>query len=335
MDYSLGNIWYLLLLLLVPVLGMMMVAFLRWRKKKQKQFADPRFSKDLFSEDKRFTAYMPILYLLAVVFLIFSIVDVLGGSEKVESQQKINNVLFVLDVSNSMNAEDIEPSRLQMAKNIMLTSMEKFSSERVGIVVFAGEARSIMPLTTDLTAAQTYISGIETSIIKTQGTDFLKAMQEAVKKFKTVSPGARDVVLISDGEDNEGNDRAAMNLAKKEGIRVHTIGIGTTEGAPVPEYLYGQLMGYKLTRNGQTVVSSRQENALKSLAQGTSASYIDGNSLEQSADQLITSLKKHSASSNILVESSNAKRYYQYFLLVSIAFFAIIYLFNPKKDFNL
>lgn len=336
MDWSLGNYWYLLLLLVIPLIGMILIAFVKWRNARKSIFAEQRFQGELFEKTNKFSKIFPVLYLLAFTFLIFSIIDLLGGNEQVKSQQKMNNVIFLLDVSNSMNAEDIQPNRMTMAKNVMVNSLKGFTNDRVGIVVFAGEARSIMPLTTDFTAAETYISGIETSIVQIQGTDFLKAMQEVVKKFKNVPKGARQIVLISDGEDNEGNDKAALNLAKKEDIRITSVGIGTEEGAPVPEYVYGQLMGYKVDMTtGQTVVSKRQTNALSSLASGTGGNYIDGNSLEDASKKIVSSLNEKGGVTNVMIDSQNAVHYYQYFLAVSLLLFLVIYLLNPKRDFNI
>ncbi|MBW8359804.1 MAG: VWA domain-containing protein [Weeksellaceae bacterium] len=335
MDFTIGNYWYLLLLLLLPLLALVLLNYLKWRKKKRNAFAEERFQENLFDSHPRFLKFFPVLYLLATLFLLFSIIDLLGANEEVKSSQKMNNVIFLLDVSNSMNAEDIQPNRLLMAKNIMISTMEKMKNDRVGIVVFAGEAASIMPLTTDYSAAETYISGIETSMMKIQGTDFLKAMQETARKFKNVAKGSRKVVLISDGEDNEGNEDKAISRAKSEGIRVISVGVGTEQGAPVPEYVFGQLMGYKTDRMGQTVLSQRQTNALEKMADATGGGYIDGNSLEEASVQIIDALNQNSSSSVTMVQSQNRIHYYQYFLAVSIFLFILIYLLNPKRDFNL
>lgn len=336
MNWTLGNYWYLLLLLVIPLIGVILVAFVKWRNARKSLFAEQRFQEDLFEKTNKFSKIFPVLYLLAFTFLIFAIIDLLGGNEQIKTQQKMNNVIFLLDVSNSMNAEDIQPNRLSTAKNVMINSLKGFTNDRVGIVVFAGEARSIMPLTTDFTAAETYISGVETSMVQIQGTDFLKAMEEVVKKFKNVPKGARQMILISDGEDNEGNDRAALNLAKKEGVRITSVGIGTEEGAPVPEYIYGQLMGYKVDMTtGETVVTKRQTNALKALASGTGGNYIDGNQIEDTAKKIVSSINEKSGSTNVMIDSQNAVHYYQYFLAVSLLLFLIIYLLNPKRDFNI
>lgn len=334
MEWYLGNYWYLLLLLLLPLLAILLIRFLKWNNKRRNIFADSQFHEELFEKRSGFVKIFPVLYLLGTLFLIFSIIDLLNGSEEVKSNQRMNNVIFMLDVSNSMNAEDINPSRLTEAKNLMINTMQKMKSDKVGIVIFAGESVSIMPLTTDYSSAETYVNAIETNSMQIQGTDFLKGMQTAVEKFKNVSKGSRKIVLLSDGEDNEGNDNAAIKLANKEGIMITSVGIGSDEGAPVPEYVFGQLMGYKTDQAGETVISKRQTEALKKMAESTGGSYIDGNNINEAPNRISDALSKKMSSSETLVKSQNANHYYQYFLAVSMLFFFLIYIFNPKRDFN-
>ncbi|MEC3875986.1 vWA domain-containing protein [Chryseobacterium salviniae] len=334
MDWYLGNYWNVLLLLLLPLLAVFLIRYLKWKKKKRALFADSQFHQHLFEKRSGFTKFFPALYLLGTLFLIFSIIDLLSGSEEIKTNQKLNNVIFMLDVSNSMNAEDIDPSRLTEAKNLIIQTMQRMKNDKVGIVIFAGQATSIMPLTTDYTSAETYVGAIETNSMQIQGTDFLNGMKAAVQKFKNVNKDARKIVLLSDGEDNEGNDDAAIRLAKKEGIMITSVGIGSNEGAPVPEYAFGQLMGYKADMSGQTVISKRQTEALKKMAKSTGGTYVDGNNINEAPDQIIEALKKKTGSSSTMVKSQNANHYYQYFLAVSLFFFFLIYMFNPKRDFN-
>ena len=335
MNWSLGNNWYLLLLLLLPLFGIMMFYYLRWKNRRKNIFAEARFQDELFEKTAGFSKVLPLLYLLGTLFLVLSIVDILSGSEEVQSKQKMNNVIFLLDVSNSMNAQDVAPNRLDEAKNIIINTMSKMKNDKVGIVVFAGEASSIMPLTTDFTAAETYLGGVETNIVKTQGTDFLKAMKTAAEKFRNIPKGSRKIVMLSDGEDNEGNEKSAIKLAGNEGISIITVGIGSEEGAPIPEYVFGQLMGYKTDINGQTVISKRQNLALKNIANQTGGSYVDGNNLDSATDQIVDGLSKAASSTESMVKSNNAVHYYQYFLAVSLFFFLLIFLLNPKRDFNI
>ncbi|QOR73687.1 Ca-activated chloride channel family protein [Cruoricaptor ignavus] len=334
MNFYIDNYRYLLLLLVPALAGLLLLRFIRWRKAKQDAFAEPRFREAIFGKAGRFRKLFPMLYLAALLFLIFSIIDFLAGSEEAIAKQKVNNLVFALDLSNSMNAEDVEPSRLAQARNIITNSLDKFQNDRVGIVVFAGQAASVMPLTTDFAAAENYISAMETSVLKVQGTDFLQAVKTAAEKFKKIPPGARQVILISDGEDNEGNDAEAAKLAKKEGIKIIAVGIGTEEGAPVPEYLYGQLMGYKTDMNGNTVISRRAVSALKEMAAATGGEYIDGNDMEQAVQKLAAEVAKQSSDSSIMVKSQNPVHYYQYFLGVSLLLFFVLYLTNPKRDLN-
>lgn len=336
MDWTIGNYWNLLLILLVLGMGLLMSNFLKWRNRKKELFAEGRFQIDLFQKTPRYVRIIPILYCIGFVFLALSLVDLMKGSEEIKTKQKMNNVIFLFDVSNSMNAEDVEPNRLQEAKNIMLNSLQNMNNDRVGIVVFAGEAASIMPLTTDFSSADQYIEAINTGIVKRQGTDLLLAMQEVVKKFKNIPKGSRQVILISDGEDNENNTEKAIQLAKEEGITVISIGVGTAEGAPIPEYIMGQLMGYKADMNtGETVISSRKEMDLQNIAQQTGGEYLDGNDLKTTINGLEKALKNAASATNHWVKSDNAERYYQYFLAVSLLCFFVIYVFNPKNDLNL
>ena len=335
MNWSLGNYWYLLLLILLPIIGYFIIHYVRWKGKRRNVFAEDRFQNVLFEKTSKFAKIFPILYLLGFLFLIFSIIDLLGGKEEISVTQNLSNTIFVLDVSNSMNAQDIQPSRLDEAKNIIINSLQNMTNDRVGIVVFAGDAYSVMPLSSDYSAAETYLAGIETSVIQNQGTDFLKAMQIASQKFKNISKGSKNVVLISDGEDNEGHEGEAIDLAKKQGIRITTIGVGTEDGAPIPEYYYGQLMGYKSDLYGETVVSKLQTKALTDIASSTGGTYINGNNLEEAISNLNSELQKSTGSSTTTISSQSAVHYYQYFLAVSVFFFLMIYLFNPKKDFNL
>ncbi|WP_407404151.1 vWA domain-containing protein [Chryseobacterium sp.] len=335
MEFYLGNYWYLLLLLLIPVLVFIISRYLKWKIKKRALFANSRFHDSLFERKSKFARYFSIFYSIAILFLVLSIVDILEGSEEVSTRQKLNNVIFMIDVSNSMNAEDVSTNRLQEAKNVMIQTMKKLKNDKVGVVIFAGQATSIMPLTTDYSSAENFVSAIETNTIKIQGTDFLKAMEVAVDKFKNTNRNGRKIVLLSDGEDNEGHEDEAIKLANKEGLIVTSVGIGSEEGAPVPEYVYGQLMGYKNDANGQTVLTKRQTEALSKIAQSTGGTYIDGNNINDAPDQIVEALSKNASSSETMVKSQNASHYYQYILAISILFFMIIYMFNPKRDLNI
>lgn len=333
MNFSLGNFWYLFLLLLLPIVTIFIVGFKKWKKERQQVFADASFQQVLFAKESRYSSIFPVLYFLAFLFLVFAMVDLLGGKQKMKVQQKTNSVVFLLDVSNSMNAQDVQPNRLELAKSIIINSIQNIHDGKVGVIVFAGEAESIMPLTLDYSAAETYLSGIETNIVGRQGTDFLKAVEVAAKKFKNIPKGSRKIILISDGEDNEGNDKAAIDEAQKEGIVINSVSVGSDEGAPIPIYEFGQLMGYKTDSNEETIITKRQSEALMSLAYDTNGEYIDGNNLNNAIAK-ITNILKQKGTTTALVDTQTAIHYYQIFLVISLFLFFLIYLINPKKDLN-
>lgn len=335
MNFSLGNFWYLLLLLLLPAVGFLIFGFKKWKLEKKFLFAEASFHKNLNFKSHSFSKIMPYFYILAFLFLILAMVDVLGGKQEVKMRQKTSAVIFVLDLSNSMNAQDVQPSRLELAKAIILNTVQNIHDGKVGIVVFAGEAESIMPLTNDFSAADTYLSSLETTVIGRQGTDFLNAVQVAAQKFKNIPKGNRKIILISDGEDNEGNDQAALEEAKKEGITINSVGVGTEEGAPIPVYELGQLMGYKTDLNDQTVITKRQTQALMALAYDTDGEYIDGNRINDAIPKILNVIKQQKSGTEVVVNSQFEVHYYQWFLAVSFVLFFLIYIANPKKDTNL
>lgn len=334
MDWSFEDYRYLFLFLLIPLLSFLILHFLKWRNKKRLLFADKGFQDFFFLQNNRYTYVFTILYIAAFVFLFLAFANLISGKEEIEVKQRLSNVVFVMDVSNSMNAEDVAPSRLEREKQIVLKSLKNMSNERVGVVVFAGSAVSIMPLTTDYSAIESYIAGIETSIIGQQGTDFLEAMKQAVRMYYNSSKEGRSVVLISDGEDNEGNVSPAIGLAKSNHVKIISVGIGTEQGAPVPDYTFGQLMGYKQDSFGETVISKRETQALVQMSNDTSGSYIDGNS-EKASQEILQALSKIKTSTEVKTNSQSSVYYYQWFLGISLLLFFIIYLTNPKRDFNI
>lgn len=334
MDVSIQKPLYLLLLILIFGVLLVGIYFLRWRKNTVKNFADDRFLKYLgISEGKTFSwKLIPIF--LGGMCMVLAMSGFVGGAEKMKVKQRVSSVVYLLDVSNSMNAEDVAPNRLEVAKDIILKSLQKSPDDRVGIVVFAGNAFSLMPLTTDHEAAEVYLKGLQTSVIKVQGTDFLMPVQIAAEKLKNVV-GGKQIVIVSDGEDNEGKAGDAIKTADSEEIKIFTVGVGLEEGAPIPEYSFGQLMGYKTDREGNSVVTKRQTEALKDMADATGGSYIDGNQVDTAVSELQKLLHSHKTGTEVMIDSKNAKHYFPYFLGAALFFFSLVYLLNRKKDFNL
>ena len=260
-------------------------------------------------------------------------------NEKTEmsAEKASSDVIFLVDISNSMNSNDIEPSRLEQAKLILNKTLNQLGEERVGIVVFAGEARTMMPLTTDYSSVDIYLENLSSDLIKRQGTDFLLAMEETEKKLKKGTSGLKKVILISDGEDNEGNHDAAVNLAQKNNIAVTSVGIGTEEGGAIPELQFNLYQDYKKDEDGNTIITKRETQALKTISEKTGGVYIDGNSVERAANEIIKDIKSSQKDGGKASKISilNKEHYYQWFLAGALVLLLLIYFLNPKRDLNI
>lgn len=338
MNWEFGNYRYFGLLLVLLMAAYLLWDFSKWRKKKRDFFAESRFQKHIFGEKSRFSGVLVLCYVMSFLLLILSFVDIVKNEKTEMSVEKASSdVIFLVDVSNSMNSNDIEPSRLEQAKLILNKTLNQLGEERVGIVVFAGEARTMMPLTTDYSSVDIYLENLSSDLIKRQGTDFLLAMEETEKKLKKGDSGLKKVVLISDGEDNEGNHDAAVNLAQKNNIAVTSVGIGTEEGGTIPELQFDVYQDYKKDEDGNTVITKRETQALKTISEKTGGVYIDGNSVERAANEIIKDIKSNQKEGGRVskINILNKEYYYQWFLAGALVLLLLIYFLNPKRDLNI
>ncbi len=338
MNWEFGNYRYFGLLLVLLMAAYLLWDFSKWRKKKREFFAESRFQKHIFGEKSRFSGVLVLCYVMSFLLLILSFVDIVKNEKTEMSVEKASSdVIFLVDVSNSMNSNDIEPSRLEQAKLILNKTLNQLGEERVGIVVFAGEARTMMPLTTDYSSVDIYLENLSSDLIKRQGTDFLLAMEETEKKLKKGDSGLKKVVLISDGEDNEGNHDAAVNLAQKNNIAVTSVGIGTEEGGTIPELQFDVYQDYKKDEDGNTVITKRETQALKTISEKTGGVYIDGNSVERAANEIIKDIKSNQKEGGRVskINILNKEYYYQWFLAGALVLLLLIYFLNPKRDLNI
>ena len=338
MNWEFGNYRYFGLLLVLLMAAYLLWDFSKWRKKKRDFFAESRFQKHIFGEKSRFSGVLVLCYVMSFLLLILSFVDIVKNEKTEMSVEKASSdVIFLVDVSNSMNSNDVEPSRLEQAKLILNKTLNQLGEEQVGIVVFAGEARTMMPLTTDYSSVDIYLENLSSDLIKRQGTDFLLAMEETEKKLKKGVLGLKKVILISDGEDNEGNHDAAVNLAQKNNIVVTSVGIGTEEGGAIPELQFNLYQDYKKDEDGNTVITKRETQALKTISEKTGGVYIDGNSVERAASEIIKDIKSSQKDGGKASKISilNKEHYYQWFLVGALVLLFLIYFLNPRRDLNI
>lgn len=288
------NIEWLYLLGLAPVLLILFILTIRWRKQALSQFGEHRLLKKLMpmaSLNKQKWKFS--IYLFAITFLIIGLANPQIGSKMEEVKREGVDLMIAIDLSNSMLSEDLQPSRLQRAKQAISRLIDRLEGDRIGLVVFAGDAYVQLPITTDYSAAKLFLSTINTNIVPTQGTAIGKAIALSVKSFDLENTQNKAVIVITDGENHEDDAKEQATKAYEESIFVHTIGMGSVEGGPIPiKNRYGQLKGYQKDKQGKTVITKLNEEMLQEIAQAGGGSYIRANSTETGLDALFKEINK-------------------------------------------
>lgn len=263
---------YLLALLAVPVAAALFAWAAARRREALRRFAGQE-QDALAGALARRRRWRAALLTGAVFFLAVALAGPRYGTQLREVRQEGLDVIVALDVSESMRAEDVAPSRLARAKYEIEQLLDELQGSRVGLVVFAGDAFLQCPLTTDFGAVRLFLDTAEPALVPTQGTDFGQALRVALQAFDTANDGptdarARVLLLLSDGEDHAGGFRSDLAAAADLGVTVFAAGVGESEGAPIPIYRQGRLAGYKTDRSGQTVRTRLEEGALREIGRG-------------------------------------------------------------------
>ncbi|HUI31383.1 MAG TPA: VWA domain-containing protein [Candidatus Acidoferrales bacterium] len=258
------------------------------------KFADKKLQPILlpvFSKVKEITRFG--LIILAIAFLILAAADPQVGT-KIENVKETGiDIYILLDVSLSMQAQDIKPSRLEKAKLEISNLIQKLEGDRIGLIVFAGEPFIQFPLTSDYSAANLFLSAADVNTVPDQGTAIAAAINLATKSFDHSSKTERVAVIFTDGEDHEGNLQDAIDEAKRENITIYTIGLGSPNGVPIPVYNgQGQQTGFKADINGNIVLTKLDEAALKDIADGTGGQYLRGANDRDELDLIYQNLSK-------------------------------------------
>jgi Ca-activated chloride channel family protein len=328
----LAHPYFLYALILVPVFIFLFLLVFRWKKNALKRFGEASVVSRLMPAQSVSRMVLKFILLLAVyVFLVLALADPQVGSKLVKAERKGIDIMITLDVSSSMLAEDIKPSRLERAKQFLSKLVDELKNDRIGIIVFAGRAYTQLPITTDYSAAKLYISTIETYFVPTQGTSIGEAITLAANSFGE-SNHSKAIVLISDGENHEDDAVKATQEAEAKGIRVYSIGMGTTEGSPIPVFNGNVETGYKKDRQGNTVITKLDETLLQQVAAAGQGVYIR-------ADNTVNGLKKIYDEINSLekkeIESKTFSDYedrFQYFLGVALILIIIEVIIIERKS---
>ena len=268
---------YLWLLLLIPVVLLVYLIFRIWQKRARSKFAKPELLGYL-SPNR--SSFKPLLKVLLIVFalaaLVVGLVNPKIGSQLETVKREGVDIVFAVDVSKSMEAEDIAPSRLEKSKQLVRQIIGNLGSDRVGIIAYAGSAFPQLPITTDYGSAEMFLESLNTDMISSQGTAIGDAIDLATGFFDDNQQTNRVMFIISDGEDHGGNIEDMARQAAEAGIRIYTIGVGTTKGGPIPIKRNGVIQNYKKDNQGETVITKLDPSTLQEIAEEANGEYIDG-----------------------------------------------------------
>ena len=331
------NPQYLYWLLIIPVLVAVYVLIRLWNKRQFGRFANVKlrgYLVPMFSSARANTKF--VIFNLIIALLIIGAANLQSGSKMEKVKREGIDLFLCVDISNSMHAEDIAPNRLERSKQAINKLISKLGGDRIGIIVFAGNAYVQLPITTDYSAAKMFLSTVDTDLIPTQGTEVGRAIELAIKSFGEDEHN-KAIVIISDGEDHENGDavKAAQEAAKR-GIKIYTIGMGLDEGAPIPLYnKYGKKTGYKKDKDGNIIITKLDDNILRQIAEIGDGLYVRASNSNVGLDKIyedINKTEKSEIESNVFTDYEDQ---FQWFVGAAILLLIIeILLSSGKKEWE-
>tara|TARA_B110000495_G_scaffold146669_1_gene129552 strand:- start:519 stop:1553 length:1035 start_codon:yes stop_codon:yes gene_type:complete len=339
--YQFDTPFYFYFFGVLPVLWLGFYLVMRWKRKAQLQFTDTNLMKKLSPYRSRFKpGFKLILLSLSISFLVIGLVNPKIGTQLETVKREGVDIVFAIDVSKSMLAEDIAPNRLEKSKRLVSAIMNQLASDRIGIIAYAAQAIPQLPITTDYGAGRIFLQALNTDMLSSQGTALDAALDLSGTFFDDEDQTNRVVFLISDGEDHSEEGESAAKRASALGIRIFTFGVGTEQGAPIPIKKNGIIESYKKNLEGETVITKRNEEILKVIAEVSGGEYIDGNETQEVLDFVSDKLKSMDKKEFEAKKFVSYKDQFQAFLLAGFLLLLIeIFLFETKtkwvQDLNL
>ena len=320
---------YLWLLLIIPILIIIKIMMWYVQRKKLSRIGNPTLLKELMPDVSRFRPWVKFLLLItALSSLILTLARPQFGSKISHEKRNGIEAIIALDISNSMLAQDVQPSRLDKSKLMIENLINSFINDKIGLVVFAGEAYVQLPITSDYVSAKMFLSDITPNLISAQGTDIARAIRVSLSSFTQQKGVGKAIILITDGEDNEGGALEAVKEAKEKGVNVFILGVGDSKGAPIPlgngEYLKDN--------HGQTVMTALNENMCKEIAQAGSGTYIHIDNTSLAQEQLNNELSKLQKGDSDAVVYSEYNEQFQIVALLSFILLLIEVCLLERKN---
>ncbi len=330
--YQLDSPYYLYLLIIIPILLMINIIYMVWRKKTQENFSSTELLEKLSPNRSNFKIKLKMLFeILAIFLLIIALVNPKIGTELKTVKREGVDIVFALDISKSMLAEDVAPNRLQKSKRLISEIINSLGSDRVGILVYAEQAVPQVPLTTDFASVKNFLRMIDTDILSSQGTSIDSALNLSIDYFDKNSDTNRVLIILSDGEDHDDISQKIAESIPAESINLLTVGIGDDNGSTIPLRINGVIDSYKKDNNGQVVITKRNSEILQKLAKVSNGIYLDGNDTEIVLDNIKTKLNEIDKTEFETNKFVDYRQRFQFFLSLSLFFIiADVFLFETK-----
>lgn len=283
--------WYLYFLFLIPLFWGLYLGLQLWKRKAQRKFASKEALRKLAPERSIFKAWVKFgIFILIFASLVVALANPKIGTKLKTIKREGVDIVFAIDVSKSMLAQDVKPDRLEKAKRITSEVINALDSDRIGLVAYAGQAYPQLPLTADYAAAKMFLQHLNTDMLSSQGTAIQQAISVASNYFQQEIPTSRLLFIISDGEDHEMGASELAQQALENGIRIYTIGVGTPKGATIPIKI-GQTQTYKRDQNGEVVITKLNQPLLEEIAREGGGKYLDGTNTQEVVEAIKTALE--------------------------------------------
>ncbi|MFM1877403.1 MAG: hypothetical protein RLZZ241_269 [Bacteroidota bacterium] len=307
---------YFLLLLLLPVLIGLYGVHLFWKRRAQRRFSDAALLRRLAPERSLIKPSLKFLIFLFVLgLLIVGLVNPKMGTKLETVKRSGVDLVFAVDVSKSMLAEDIAPNRLEKAKRLVSEIINELASDRIGIIAYAAQAVPQLPITTDYGAAKMFLQSMNTDMLSSQGTAIGEAIDLAATYYNDEEQTNRVLFIISDGEDHsESGLEESIDKAVEQGIRIFSIGVGTAKGDPIPIKRNGILESFKKDSNGEVVITKLNETVLDQIASAGNGTYIDGTNTTDAVTYIVDTLQQMDKKEFEAKQFAEFKDQFQWFL---------------------
>ena len=330
--YQIEEPTYFIYLAIIPVIFVLFLLVFWWKKRTQKKFADSGLIKKLSPEQSSFKSFLKIIVIcLGFAFLVISLTNPKMGTKLETVKRQGVDIVFALDVSKSMLAEDIAPSRLDKSKQIITRIIEKLGSDRIGIIIYAGNSYPLLPITTDHAAAKMFLQNAYPDMVSSQGTAINDAIGRGMTYFDNDEQTNRFLFIVSDGEDHEENSTSLAKEAVEQGIKIYTIGVGTEKGGPIPIKENGTVISYKKDNKGEVVITKMNPAMLQTIADEGNGKYINGNKTQETIDIVEDLLVKAEKSEFETKQFADYKDQFQWFIGIALLLLIIDVLLLDKK----